>query len=121
LLLDAVKQALPKETYSFTSFDHQALRIMKRLAPTCSTTWISNPKTPEAAIKTAKELGCSRLYLHINFAPRSVVREAKEAGFEVIGWFAHSEKDYARAEALEVDCVVTGIPSQLLAAGKGRP
>jgi glycerophosphoryl diester phosphodiesterase len=120
LLLDALKKGLPRGRYSFTSFDDRPLRIMKRLAPDCSTTWIGNPKDPDP-IKKAYELGCSRLYLFLDATPRSLVRRAKQSGLEVIGWFAHTEADLALAEALGVDCVVTGIPSQLLAAGRGRP
>jgi glycerophosphoryl diester phosphodiesterase len=112
LLSEALKKGLPKGTYSFTSFDDRPLQIMKRLDPACSTTWIWNPKTADP-VKKALALGCSRLYLFLDATPRSLVRQAKDAKLEVVGWFVENESDLVLAEALGVDCVVTGIPTRL--------
>ena len=120
LLHDAVKKALRDRTYSFTSFDQRALRIMKRLYPDAPTTFIPS-KSDIESVKVAQELKCERLFVRLNSTPPEVVREAKRAGMEVIGWFVLKEEDMAGAEALGVDCAVTGIPSQLLASRKGRP
>jgi glycerophosphoryl diester phosphodiesterase len=120
LLHDAVKMALRDGTYSFTSFDQRALRIMKRLYPDAPTTYIPS-KSDLESVKMAQELKCERLFVRLKVTPPEVVREAKKAGMEVIGWFVMKEEDMTSAQALGVDCVVTGIPSQLLAAGKGRP
>jgi glycerophosphoryl diester phosphodiesterase len=112
-LLYKAAQGLPNGTYCFTSFDHRALRTMKRLHPDAPTGLIVGGALDEKQLALAKELGVQQIGPVMDKTTRKAVRDAQKAGFKLTGWPTVSEADYALGVAMGYDNLTTDIPVRL--------
>ena len=111
--LHEAASALPAGTYCFTSFDHRALRTMRRLYPDAPVGLIVGGALEEKHIALATELKARQIAPVMDVTTRKMVRAAQKAGFKLTGWPNANESDYALGVAMGYDYLTTDIPVRL--------
>lgn len=102
------------------SFEHDALREVKRLAPEIRTAALfgrgwPRPFVPARRILAeAEACGADEISLHRSLLREATVREARRRGFEVLVWTVNSTLLLRRALGLGLRAVFTDEPARML-------
>ncbi len=96
-----------------TSFDPQALDIMRRIAPGLRRGFISRYDQPEL-LETAIRLGCYRACIPLHFSSKTMVQAAHAVGLHVTGWQGDSVEMLETLLDWEVDAITSNRPSLAL-------
>lgn len=95
-----------------SSFDHQALRLLRELLPTVPTGMLYYAK-PIDAIGMARACGATALHpMWIYLTPEDIA-EAHAAELQVNVWTPNSVADIAHCKKLGVDGIITDYPERL--------
>ncbi len=123
-LAEAVSEALKhfdSERVVIESFDLEALRIIKHLAPMLKTAALFEPTlaTPPRfragrLIEMAREVEADEIALHYRLVNKRVVELALEKGFAVVVWTVDDPKWINTARSLKVSAVITNNPKLLV-------
>jgi glycerophosphoryl diester phosphodiesterase len=106
----AIPEKPQSSFYVLTSFDEQALQIVKASHPDADLLLISGDPVSAEVVKRAQALGVKRIGCSIEGSSRSAVSEAQKTGFRVSVWPGHSIQDYCLALGLGADAICTDIP-----------
>lgn len=105
-----------------SSFDPEALRTIRRLAPDLRCAYIGAYDTP-AFLDLAVKLGCRHADIPLATSAPATVREARARGLRVTGWFGNTPDELRTLLAWGVDHFITDEPTAALAflAGPAGP
>jgi glycerophosphoryl diester phosphodiesterase len=77
-------------------------------------------KFPKDGLDFARRLNCESIHISKNIARRPLIRNTKEAGFEVAVFTVNDPARAKRLLARGVDCIITDAPGRILAeVGRG--
>lgn len=96
-----------------TSFDPQALEIVRRIAPGLRRAFISHYDRPEH-LETALRLGCYRACIPLHYSNKATVQAAHAAGLNVTGWQGDSVEMLETLLDWDVDAITSNRPSLAL-------
>lgn len=99
---------------TLSSFDPDALRIARRLAPSLPRSYIGAYDDPRF-LATALELGCAQADIPLTTGSVEMVRAAHSHGLRVTGWPGNTREELETLAAWEVDGITTDYPSRALA------
>jgi glycerophosphoryl diester phosphodiesterase len=116
------------DAYSFhnrvvvESFDHEALRFVRLLAPLIRTAPLFERHlrsgllalSPRRILQRARETSATEVALHYRLAKESAVRLLREAGFEVVVWTVDDTQWVSRAKKFGIKALITNDPALLL-------
>ncbi|MFN2377656.1 MAG: glycerophosphodiester phosphodiesterase [Candidatus Binatia bacterium] len=106
----------------FSSFDHDALRLLRRLLPEARIGVLAAGGQLEEAFACAAEIGAENLHPSMEEVTRSVVRRAHAAGLQVWTWTANSSVAIACVIDFGVDGIFSDWPERVVAGrGPGEP
>jgi glycerophosphoryl diester phosphodiesterase len=97
-----------------SSFDPDALRTIRRLAPDLRCAYIGAYDTP-AFLDLAVELGCRHADIPLAMSSPEAVREAQARGLRVTGWFGNTPDELRALAAWGVDHIISDQPTVALA------
>jgi len=100
----------------FSSFDHDALRLLRRLLPEARIGVLAAGGEMEEAFACAAELGAENIHPSMEEVTRSVVRRAHAAGLQVWTWTANSTVAIGYVLDCGVDGVFSDWPERVVAA-----
>ncbi|HEY7911786.1 MAG TPA: glycerophosphodiester phosphodiesterase family protein [Blastocatellia bacterium] len=129
-LLDAVLAIIAaskiRESITLLSFDHQAVRHAKRIAPDVRTaaTFSINGRgalTARTIADRAGAAGAVEAALHFSLATRRTVEGLRERGLQVSVWTANSKLLMRRLMTRGVDAIMTNYPDRLIALLSDQP
>jgi glycerophosphoryl diester phosphodiesterase len=105
------------------SFDWEALRLARRLAPSIPTEALVGdwPARGEDLRAPLSGVGASWLGLRYTLLTASRARQIREAGFRLNVWTVNRSPSLARATRLAVDAITTDRPDRLLALLASTP
>lgn len=103
--VDAVTARGATGAVVFSSFDHDALRLLRRLLPAARIGVLAAGGEMEAAFACAAELGAENIHPSMEEVTRNMVSRAHAAGLQVWTWTANSDM----AIACVIDCGVDGV------------
>jgi len=105
------------------SFDGQALRLARRLAPAIETEALLGdwPSTGHAPLALVAGVGASWLGLRYELLTASRARQVHDAGLRLNVWTVNRRPSMARARRLPVDAITTDRPDHLLALLASTP
>ena len=92
-----------------TSFDRDALAVMKERAPELRRGFIAPYDSPEH-LANALQLGCWNACIPILTGSKEMVRTAQENGLEVTGWLGNTAADLETLVDWNVDCITSDSP-----------
>jgi glycerophosphoryl diester phosphodiesterase len=101
------------------SFDHEAIRLVKEIAPEIRTA-ATFPITGRALVKagsiiaSAKRVGADEAAIHFGLATRRAVRAMHEHGLAVSVWTVNRPVMMRRAVEAGVDAIMTNFPNRLI-------
>ncbi|GAA2617706.1 glycerophosphodiester phosphodiesterase family protein [Streptomyces axinellae] len=98
------------ERVTVISFHADALRETREHLPGIPLVLVAGRSTPTAPERAA-ELGAEMISVELRHADADVVRRAHARGIKVISWTVNTDEDLARARELELDGVVTDMPT----------
>jgi glycerophosphoryl diester phosphodiesterase len=103
------------------SFDHEAMRLAKEVAPdlrTAATFPIGGRALPtaRAIIKAACNARADEVALHFGLASRRTIKSLHESGLEVAAWTVNSRIVMRTLIASGVDSIMTNFPNRLIDA-----
>jgi glycerophosphoryl diester phosphodiesterase len=107
-----------EESVTLLSFDHEAIRHVKRIAPrirTAATFPVSGRAlvTSRSIIESVKDAEADEAALHYGIATQRVVSVLHESGIEVSAWTANRPLVMRRLIASGVDAIMTNFPDRL--------
>jgi len=107
-----------EESVTLLSFDHEAIRHTKRIAPdirTAATFPVSGRAlvTSRSITESVKEAEADEAALHYGIATQRVVSALHESGLEVSAWTANRPHVMKRLIASGVDAIMTNFPDRL--------
>jgi len=100
----------------FSSFDHDALRLVRQLLPQARIGVLCELTRLEAAYRCADEIGAENLHPPALLVTAGLVRRAHERGLAVWTWTVNDPRRMARLCALGVDGIFSDFPDRVLAA-----
>lgn len=100
----------------FSSFDHDALRLLRRLAPDARIGVLGGSTGFERALGCARQIGAENLHPPVLSATPAAVAAAHAAGLRVWTWTANSAPAIARAIEAGVDGIFSDYPERVIAA-----
>lgn len=121
LLAEAIRRHKLEARVIVQSFDFRTLHAMKKLLPgvRLSALYAGLPKSFSAI---AREAGAEIVSPHHRLVTPERVRQAHEAGVEVIPWTANTPEEWDKLIDAGVDAIITDDPAELIAhlKRKGR-
>jgi glycerophosphoryl diester phosphodiesterase len=121
-LHDAAVATLKPGTYTFTSFNRNGLKTMKRLFPDAPVGLIRSDALTKEFVDTAKSLGCCRVAPRMNgkkpgqVTTKEMVDYAHANGLKVTGWMVQNLPSWKVAKEAGCDCTTSDHPMALLKA-----
>jgi glycerophosphoryl diester phosphodiesterase len=105
------------------SFDWQALRLARRLAPAIQTEALLGnwPSAQDGPLATLAGVGASWLGLRYELLTASRARQVRDAGWRLNVWTVNRRPSMVRATRLSVDAITTDRPDRLLALLASTP
>ncbi len=100
----------------FSSFDHDALRLLRRLQPDARIGVLCESTNLERALACAAELGAENLHPPVLLVTAALVRRAHDAGLRVWTWTANRPETIAHAIASGVDGIFSDYPERVVQA-----
>ncbi|THF79936.1 glycerophosphodiester phosphodiesterase [Cohnella fermenti] len=102
---------------TITSFERSILETSKRVAPELRIGWITKKRLNRKLIMRLREIGASFLSVEHSSLSEAGVREAVEAGIEVMAWTVNEPRDFARLAAIRQPLLLcTNYPDRWLMA-----
>lgn len=98
---------------TWTSFDHTALEILRRIVPDLPRGLIG-AWDGLAWIDDARRLGCAQADINLTTSSAEIVAAAHDAGLRVVAWPCNTAEALATAIAWGVDAVTTDEPTRLM-------
>ena len=97
----------------FSSFDHEALRVLRYQVPTARIGVLCELTRVEAAFRCAHELGAENLHPPALLVTANLLRRARERGLAVWTWTINDPRRMARFCALGVDGIFSDFPDRV--------
>lgn len=123
-LVDACVEAVVKHKAEravvFSSFDHDALRLVRHLLPKARIGVLSDMTGIEKAFACAAEIGAENLHPPIFLVNRELVARAHAAGLKVWTWTANPPEAIAHAIESGADGIFSDFPERVAAADLSR-
>jgi len=113
LVVDAVERFQLGARVTVTSFEPEALEIVRRLAPNVPRAYIGAYDTP-AFLETAVRLERAQADVPLKTGSAAAVREAKSRGLRVVGWLGNTPDDLTALVEWEVDGITSDYPTLAL-------
>jgi len=125
-LATAVWESLKQFTFGdrvvIESFDLDAIKIFKSLAPDIKTAALFEPSitTPPGfrsrrLVELAKDAQANEIALHYRLANKRAIELAQAGGFEVVVWTVDDPKWISKARSLKISALITNNPALLVA------
>jgi glycerophosphoryl diester phosphodiesterase len=119
-LVEACSQAVDSSgafaSVVFSSFDHDALRLLRHLRPEARIAVLSETLGLQRAMTCAAELGAENLHPPFLLVDRTLVERAHAEGLQVWTWTVNEADAIARAVAVGVDGIFSDFPERVVAA-----
>ena len=119
-LVDACAEAVTAGSATtavvFSSFDHDALRLLRRLLPAARIGVLCDMAGLERALACAAELGAQNVHPPVVLVTRALVERAHAAGLAVWTWTVNRPETIARVIACGVDGIFSDLPERVVAA-----
>jgi glycerophosphoryl diester phosphodiesterase len=103
------------------SFDHDALRLMKRLAPEVRTAVLFKSRlrrvsslSKQRILTAATAARADEIALHHTLVSSGLVSAATASGFQIVVWTVEHTKWIARAKDLGIKSLITNNPAKML-------
>jgi glycerophosphoryl diester phosphodiesterase len=112
-LIDLIGRFKRTDSVLVSSFDPEALRIVRRLSPTLPLGYIG-PESNPRFLAEALEIGCAAICIELQGSSREMVAEAHGRSLDVYGWTLNEDADIATFTAWGGDAVITDYPSRVL-------
>ena len=119
LVVNAIERFRLHGRVTITSFEPEALEIVRRLAPDVPRAYIGAYDTP-AFLETAVRLECAQADIPLKTGAAEVVREAKFRGLRVVGWQGNTPEDLTALIGWDVDGITSDYPSLALRHLRGQ-
>ena len=100
----------------FSSFDHDALRLLRHVLPTARIGVLSESTGLERALACAKEIGAENVHPPVFLVTKAVVERAHAAGLKVWIWTVNQPDTIAHTIACAVDGIFSDYPERIVAA-----
>lgn len=113
---EAVRRAGAWTQVVFSSFDHDALRLLRQLVPEARLASLSDNTGLEAALRCAAEVGAENLHPPVLLVTPELVRRCHDAGLNVWTWTANSETVIRKAISAGADGIFSDWPERVAAA-----
>ncbi len=104
----------------FSSFDHDALRLVRHLLPKARIGVLSDMTGIEAAFACAAEIGAENIHPPIFLVNRELVARAHAAGLKVWTWTANLPEAIEHAIVSGADGIFSDFPERVVAADTSR-
>ena len=124
-LVDACAQAVVERdalgTVVFSSFDHDALRLLRHLLPAARIGVLSETAGLERAFSCAAEIGAENLHPPVFLVTRPVVERAHAVKLKVWTWTVNQPDTIQHTIACGVDGIFSDFPERVVAARTHAP
>lgn len=97
---------------AISSFDWEVLANVRALDPDFEL-WVLTPTITTDAIAIAKELGATALAVHFLSVSAASIKQARNAGLEVMAWTVNSQSEADRLRDLGVMAICTDDPIEI--------
>jgi glycerophosphoryl diester phosphodiesterase len=118
--VDQVVRRNARRAVVFSSFDHDALRLVRHLMPDARIGVLGDMAGIESAFACAAEIGAQNIHPPIFLVSRALVARAHAAGLEVWTWTANSPDAIEHAIEAGVDGIFSDFPERVVAADTSR-
>jgi glycerophosphoryl diester phosphodiesterase len=119
-VVEAVRKAGMIDRTRVRSFDHRAVRSIRRLEPGLSAAVLIAETAPADPASLAKSVGADTYCPDYRFLDAAQVRACHAAGVRVIPWTVNEEADWLRLLGWGVDGLTTDYPDRLAALLRSR-
>jgi glycerophosphoryl diester phosphodiesterase len=118
-VLSLVQQFGLKRSVTLLSFDHDAVRLAKELAPEVCTAIILPTRaerlpTSTSVLRAIRAASADEAALHFSLVTRRLVEALHEGGLKVSAWTANRKLIMRRLIACRVDSIITDFPNRLI-------
>ena len=103
----------------FSSFDHDALRLLRHVLPAARIGVLSESAGLERALSCAAEIGAENVHPPVFLVTKAVVERAHKAALKVWTWTVNQPETIAYTIACGVDGIFTDFPERVVAARAG--
>lgn len=104
----------------FSSFDHEALRLLRYLLPQARIGVLSNLTELPGAYRCASEIGAENLHPPALLVTAGLLQRAHDRGLAVWAWTVNDPRRIARLCAMGIDGIFSDFPDRVVAARGGR-
>lgn len=111
----AVAECKATNAVVFSSFDHDALRLLRHVLPEARIGVLSETTGLERALACAAEIGAENVHPPIFLVTNAVVSRAHEAALKVWTWTVNQDETIRRAIDLDVDGIFSDFPERVVA------
>lgn len=111
----AVVDAEAASSVVFSSFDHDALRLLRHVLPGARIGVLSVTTGLERAMRCAAEIGAENVHPPVVLVSAAMVARAHAAGLQVWTWTANSPGVIAKMMACGVDGIFSDFPERVIA------
>jgi glycerophosphoryl diester phosphodiesterase len=118
--LEEVVRLRAERAVVFSSFDHDALRLVRHLMPKARIGVLGDMTGIEAAFACAAEIGAENIHPPIFLVNRTFVERAHRAGLKVWTWTANPPEAIQHAIDSGVDGIFTDYPERVVALDTSR-
>jgi glycerophosphoryl diester phosphodiesterase len=119
-LVDACAQAVvdhrATDKVIFSSFDHDALRLLRYVLPQARIGVLSDSTNLEASFACARDVGAENIHPPVLLVSGTLATRAHEAGLKVWTWTANSAATIAQMIACGVDGIFSDFPERVIEA-----
>ncbi|MEX2264528.1 MAG: glycerophosphodiester phosphodiesterase [Bryobacteraceae bacterium] len=119
LVLAAIRRRGLEKRVVVQSFDFRPLHVMKRLAPEIPLAALDS-SGKEDFVATAGRAGAKTIAPELRLVTPEKVKQAHEAGLQVVPWTASTKEEWDRLIGAGVDAIITDDPAGLIAHLKSR-
>lgn len=123
-LVDACAEAVRKHAATgsvvFSSFDHDALRLLRRVMPEARIGVLAESTGLDRALACAAEIAAANLHPPVLLVSRGLVEAAHAASLRVWTWTVNAPRLIDHALACGVDGIFSDFPERIIAAREGR-
>lgn len=114
--LGAVRAAGALERVVFSSFDHDALRLVATLAPEARLGVLATRMATARALEVAVEIGAENIHPPLVATTKGLVARAHQRSLRVWVWTVNEPADIRRMLAIGVDGLFSDFPERVVAA-----
>ena len=114
--VEAVRAARAETSVVFSSFDHDALRLLRYVLPAARIGVLSVATGFEPAMRCAAEIGAENVHPPVVLVGPALVERAHAAGLRVWTWTANSREVIGAAIAAGADGIFSDFPERVIEA-----